>query len=266
MNPSFERNACSAAQEAGFTLLEVLVTVGTIGLLLGLLVPGLARARGQALATVCSSNIRQLASANAMYAGEHSGVYVPGAVDFLRNRHRWHGVRNKLNEPFKPEQGPLVAYLGGSGEIRACPMFSPDKPGFERGNGGYGYNNAYIGVQTVSTAKGGVTVVTDRAGVQTHHIRRPADTLMFADAAFVDGSLIEYSFAEPRFHPQFGTRADPSIHFRHHSIANVAWCDGHVSPQRMTFSASSGFYEGDPLRHVIGWFGPSDDNSCFDLD
>ncbi len=77
--------------------------------------------------------------------------------------------------------------------------------------------------------------------------------------------LIEYSFAEPRFHPQFGSRADPSIHFRHHKNANVAWCDGHVSPQTRTFTWSSGVYEGDPDRCDIGWFGQADDNSLFDL-
>jgi prepilin-type N-terminal cleavage/methylation domain-containing protein/prepilin-type processing-associated H-X9-DG protein len=252
-------------RDRGFTLLEVLVTIGSIGLLLGLLVPGFARARGQARATVCASNIRQLASANAMYTVDFSGVFAPGAADFLKNRHRWHGVRRKLTEPFEPQGGPLVHYLGEGETVRACPDFVPESPGFERGNGGYGYNNAYVGVQTVTRSKGGVTVVTDRAGAGTHQIRRPAETIMFTDAAFVSGTLIEYSFAEPRFHPQFGTRADPSIHFRHHGAAHAAWCDGHVSAERRTFSATSGLYAGDPARHDIGWFGPSDDNALFDL-
>ena len=77
--------------------------------------------------------------------------------------------------------------------------------------------------------------------------------------------MIEYSFAEPRFHPQYGSRADPSIHFRHHGTANIAWCDGHVSRKTRTFSWSSGFYAGDPERFNIGWFGETDDNSAFDL-
>jgi len=250
----------------GVTLLELLVVVGAITLLLGLMLPGLSRAREQAKAALCQSNVRQLAVSNGMYAQDSGGVFVSGAAEIVtKNLRRWHGVRKKKNEPFDSSQGPLAPYLGADAAIRACPTFVPDKPGFEKGNGGYGYNNAYIGVQTFATAKGQTIVTTDLAGARSHHVKRPADTLMFTDCAFVDQSLIEYSFAEPRFHSQYGTRADPSIHFRHDGHANIAWTDGHGSSQRRSFTYSSGFYEGNPARHNIGWFGSADDNSLFDL-
>ena len=248
------------------TLLELLVVAGAITLLLGLLIPGLGRARDHAKSAVCTSNMRQLALANTMYAQDFGGMYVPGASEIQGpNLQRWHGARKKTSDPFDSSRGPLAAYLGVDAAVRACPTFAPDKPGFERGNGGYGYNNAYVGVQTVVDSKSGTVVATDLAGARVHHLKRPADTLMFADSAFVTGSLIEYSFAEPRFHPQFQTRADPSIHFRHVGHTNIAWCDGHVSAERRTFTSWSGLYEGDPARHNIGWFGDSDDNTFFDL-
>lgn len=250
----------------GVTLIELLVVISTIALLTGLLVPGLTRAREQAKAALCASNLREAASANSMYAQDSGGMFAPGAIEIAtRNLHRWHGTRKKINEDFDPGQGPLAGFLGVDRGIRACPTFVPDKPGFEKGNGGYGYNNAYIGVQTLVDSKGRASVMTDQSGVRTHHVLHPADTVMFADAAFMDSALIEYSFAEPRFHPQYQSRTDPSIHFRHDKSANVAWCDGHVAAERMTFSQSSGFYEGDPARHYIGWFGSADDNSAFDL-
>ncbi len=249
-----------------FTLLELLVTAGSITLLLGLLLPGLGRAREEARSAVCRSNIRQLVLANAMYANDNGGAYVPGAAEIVKkNLQRWHGIRKKKSEAFDSSRGPLAPFLGMDGAIRACPAFAPEKPGFESGNGGYGYNNAYVGVQTAVMSKGATVVTTDLGGVPMHQIKRPADTLMFADCAFLNDSLIEYSFAEPRFHPQYGTRADPSIHFRHAGQANVAWCDGHVSPERRTFTSWSGLYEGDPQRQNLGWFGPSDDNTFFDL-
>lgn len=245
----------------GVTLLELLVVAATITLLMGLLLPGLGRARDQARSVVCGSNIRQLANANAMYAQDAGGMYVPGAVEIVqKNLHRWHGVRKKKTEPFDSLRGPLVPYLGVDAAIRACPAFVPDRAGFEKGNGGYGYNNAYIGVQVADDFR-----TATRAGARVHQVKRPADTLMFADAAFVDGSLIEYSFAEPRFHPQFQNRADPSIHFRHAHQTNIAWCDGHVASERRTFTYTSGIYEGNPERHNIGWFGLMDDNTYFDL-
>jgi prepilin-type N-terminal cleavage/methylation domain-containing protein/prepilin-type processing-associated H-X9-DG protein len=248
-----------------FTLVELLVVLGVMAVLVGALLPGMGRAREQAKAAACRSNLRQVVLANAMYAQDSSGVYAPGAADFVGNLQRWHGTRTTAEGPFDSTHGPLVDYLGPDRAVRACPAFVSDAKGFEAGNGGYGYNNAYIGVQTIVDATSRTQVVSDLAGARVHQVKRPADTLMFADSAFVDGRLIEYSFAEPRFFPEFGTRADPSIHFRHVRTSNIAWCDGHVTRERRTFTWSSGLYEGDPGRFDIGWFGRSDDNTFFDL-
>jgi prepilin-type processing-associated H-X9-DG protein len=252
-------------ESAGFSLLELLVSVGIVVILVGVLLPGLSHAREQAKAACCRSNIRQLALANGLYSQESGGVYVPGAADFLSNLHRWHGERSSLYEPFVSARGPLVPYLGPEGAIRVCPAFYPDSKGFEAGNGGYGYNNAYIGVQTPTNRRGRVIDVRDLAGTVADRVKHPGETVMFTDSAFGDSGLIEYSFAEPRFHPSYGSRADPSIHFRHTRTANVAWCDGHVSGERRTFTWSSGIYKGDPTRLGLGWFGETDDNRLFDL-
>jgi prepilin-type N-terminal cleavage/methylation domain-containing protein/prepilin-type processing-associated H-X9-DG protein len=256
---------------SGVTLLEVLVVVSMISILASILLPGLAAAREQARAVTCRSNISQIMLANTYYAQEH-GVYCPGASGFLKNLHRWHGARGRVSERFEPGRGPLEAYLGAEGEVRHCPTFPAAETaartgGFERGCGGYGYNQAYLGVQLRRFASGEYVVEDDRAGVRAELVRRPAETLMFADAAFAGSGLIEYSFAEPRFHPQFpGLRLDPSIHFRHRRLANVGWCDGHVDSRARSFSWSSGLYTGDPQRLEIGWFGTSDDNRFFDLE
>jgi len=265
--PFFRMMESNAAGDGfrAFTLIEVLSVVSIVGLLLALLLPGLSKARAQARATVCRSNVRQIALANHLYAQESGGVYVAGAPWFRRNLHRWHGQRDRVNEPFDGRSGLLVPFLGPDGHIRRCPSFEPGQKGFESGSGGYGYNNAFVGVQTVRWPDGRSKVHSDLAGAVADQIGRPAETAMFTDAAFVNGSLIEYSFAEPRFHPQFQVRADPSIHFRHLGLANVAWCDGHVSSERRTFSWSSGLYVGDPARWDVGWFGEQDNNRLFDI-
>ena len=255
----------TAARSDAFTLVELLVTAGLVMLLIGILLPSLSGAREQARSTLCQSNIRQLTMANGLYAQESGGVYVPGASQFLQNLNRWHGERSTLGEPFASAHGPLIAYLGPDGAIRDCPTFKPETCGFETGNGGYGYNNAYVGVQTTLNRRGRVIVVSDLAGAVADRVKRPGETLMFTDSAFVDGLLIEYSFAEPRFHPSFASRADPSIHFRHAQRANVAWCDGSVRREMRTHTWSSGVYPGDPDRWGIGWFGATDNNSLFDF-
>ncbi len=262
----------STVGATAFTLIEVLVVMGMIVLLLSMLLPGLSSARAQAKSVLCRSNIRQIMLANGYYAEDHHRVYCPGASEFLENLHRWHGARDHVSEPFDSTRGPLVPYLGPDGAIHQCPAFPADEiasesGGFERGNGGYGYNNAFVGVQLRGYASDEYVVANDGAGTWVDRIRKPAETVMFADSAFAGRSLIEYSFAEPRFHPQHPHfRMDPSIHFRHRKHANVAWCDGHAGAERRTFTWSSGLYAADPKRLDIGWFGKTDDNSLFDTE
>ncbi len=252
---------------SAFTMIELLVVMGVLALLVSILLPSLSAARRQAQAVACRSNIRQIIMANDYYRDDHDGVYVPGASDFLDNLNRWHGKRDSVNLAFDSTRGPLVPSLGPDGAIHACPSFEFYAKDFEAGNGGYGYNNAYIGVQIVGSGPGRALVTTDQAGAYSDRVKRPGETIMFTDSAFAGKTLIEYSFAEPRFQLQFPTyRTDPSIHFRHDGLANVGWCDGHVDAHVMTFTHHSGFYRSDPKSFHIGWFGEVDDNSLFDLD
>jgi prepilin-type N-terminal cleavage/methylation domain-containing protein len=51
----------------GFTLVELLVVISVIGLLMGILVPALNKARGSAYRTYCMSNLRQIGVALRSY-------------------------------------------------------------------------------------------------------------------------------------------------------------------------------------------------------
>lgn len=73
------RHACRACQQlrAAFTLLELLISIAIIALLIGLLMPTLGRARERARATVCSSNLRSITQATAMYVDDDSSHLIP---------------------------------------------------------------------------------------------------------------------------------------------------------------------------------------------
>ncbi|MFK7759243.1 MAG: type II secretion system protein [Phycisphaerales bacterium] len=64
----------SSLNRSGFTLLELLVCIGIIGVLIGLLLPALAGARGSALQTVALSHVRSVGTQFAQFAG-NKGKY-----------------------------------------------------------------------------------------------------------------------------------------------------------------------------------------------
>lgn len=273
----------SNRRRGGFTLIELLVTISIIAMLLSILLPALGSARETSQSAVCLSNIRQLAIANAAYAQDNDGFYVPAAEDIFDpagNTKRWHGRRASANtgtledRTFKPTQGPLADYLGHTGEVRFCPTFNDlidhDTPGaFEVGTGGYGYNRAYLG------GRNDLFGTNDKAArhtARTADPKSPTQTVMFTDAAFFkivagQNNMIEYSFAEPPFIQSFPgppstDRWAPSIHFRHQQKTHVAWADGHANAHAMTFTHDQ--FEDFYRKLNLGWFGP-ESNELFDL-
>lgn len=67
---------------AAFTLVELLVVMGVIAILVGILLPSLSRARGQAQAIQCMSNLRQLGIAFISYGADHESYQIPIRVHF----------------------------------------------------------------------------------------------------------------------------------------------------------------------------------------
>ena len=265
-----------------FTLVELLVVISVIALLMGLLIPALAAARSQARSVICKTNLHQLLIANIGYATENDGFYVPAAQDMYNQMGglcRWHGKRKTVNDPFNPNQSPLIAYLG-DGQVKECPGRPRLEKGntwaqsFEKGGGGYGYNMTYLGSRLWQ--KGMDWQKSYQMTTKMEEVKTPASTLMFADCAMsMQGQLIEYSFTEQPFIVSSGTAFDgsgtikmytsPSIHFRHRGLANIGWVDGHVSSMKMSqTNTAQNVYGDDSSSAKLGWFEPID-NSLFDL-
>ncbi len=239
----------------GFTLVELLVVVAIAAALAAVGFYGYRTARLRANQVVSTTNIRQLAAANLLYASDHQ-TYAPDGDP--SNRHRWHGARTSAKQKFDPTKGYLSEYLGGSRSVGMCPEFKEhlsDSASWEDGSGGYGYNSIYIGGMPEDSFK------PNRPAA----VANPAGTLMFATTAFaVAGGLQEYPHADPPSWVDSNWRPrgplQPSIHFRFNGRALVAWCDGHVSEELPTGNAERNIYGGNNNEAKIGFCGPAENN------
>ncbi|HUT31636.1 MAG TPA: type II secretion system protein [Sedimentisphaerales bacterium] len=70
----------SAACQRGFTLIELLVVIAIIAVLMSILMPALSKAKEQAKAVICLSNLHQWALAISMYAHENDGWFLSGST------------------------------------------------------------------------------------------------------------------------------------------------------------------------------------------
>lgn len=94
------------ARIGAFTLVELLISIGIIGLLIGILIPALFKARQAGRKTHCLSNLRGLAMAQVMYAAENKNLLVVADDGSHNIQGSWIG----LLEPY-----------AGKSLIRVCP-------------------------------------------------------------------------------------------------------------------------------------------------
>ena len=82
----------SRAWGSGFTLVELLVVIAIIAILAALLLPALGRAKGKARQIACINNLKQLATAGTLYAGDANDHVPPngfGSSDILNGQRLW---------------------------------------------------------------------------------------------------------------------------------------------------------------------------------
>jgi len=140
-----------------FTLVELLVVIGIIGVLTSLLMPALASARRAANTAQCASNLRQLATGWQSYANQNKRVSVPGRLPLFAKANGIYDLDNGLQ--YRPRWYELLGAVNG---VYACKnpkaieddswtitnnvFLCPEVPDWNNSrNYPYGYNYQFLG-------------------------------------------------------------------------------------------------------------------------
>jgi prepilin-type processing-associated H-X9-DG protein len=207
-------------------LIELLVVIAIIAILAAMLLPALARGKLSAQRAACEGNLRQLGLVTEMYLGDNANSFFnrcqPPTTAGQQWWFGWLASGAEGQRAFDLSTSVLFRYLHGS-DVRLCPSPAWNSPQFKRKGVSvifsYGCNSFVFGGPSHLT-------------VNANKIFRPTDTALFADAAQVNDFQAPASHTNPMFEEWYyvdSNTAYPNGHFRHSSMANVAFADGHVA-------------------------------------
>jgi prepilin-type N-terminal cleavage/methylation domain-containing protein/prepilin-type processing-associated H-X9-DG protein len=166
-------------RRTGFTLIELLVVVAIIAILAAILFPVFLRAKQRSQMAACQSNMKQLASAMIMYAGDWNGYMVMSA----------RGPTWASESEFVFWGSAIKKYCSAKKEVNYCPYAPPVFDAVGAGGMEWRYYwgtsigmNVALGHQANGTMKPDDPTFIPPARIDSD-IRAPSRTIMLGDSS-----------------------------------------------------------------------------------
>jgi prepilin-type processing-associated H-X9-DG protein len=185
-----------------------------------MLLPALNKARRQAQATACASNLRKLGMAFQMYLQDNHNSYPPRMWRTDPSPAQWYNPNPAFNQTYwfmliSNMLSPRIPWSQTGGPLFHCPSDPNFKWASSSNRLSYGYN--YYGYSTTDPAMYWSGLNTVRAS----SVKDPTRTILLGDS-------IHYGIMEGGFDDTSASFATLSAGDRHDGSANILWCDGHV--------------------------------------
>ena len=210
-----------ARTRSAFTLIELLVVIAIVAVLAAIIFPVLSSVQERSRTTSCLNNLRQIASALILFAGEHDGDF-PVAGGIIP-----HGQTDpQTKQPGWTEQ--LEFYLGTSTNIYICPGSSR----VLEQNKQYSY---YMGCHAPYAQAHGF------AALHLVNIQNPATYILAGDSTFTSFHADDADKDDFTQSPAFSTNPAPF----HGGRVNLVYVDGHSeTATKLDRTRMSNMYDG----------------------
>jgi len=204
-----------------FTLLELLVVVSIIAIISGLALAAFSKTRSVAQGAYCANSLRQLGAATQMYLTENNHVFFSYSQAAPGGKLWYFGFESSASlgmaegsRTIDVTRAPIYPYVLNVGGVEVCPAFPYGqtiwKEKYKGASWGYGFNTYLSNINSLT-------------------IVHPAQVIVFGDCAQVNTFQAPASVKNPMVEEFYILDSSSlTVHFRHGTLANMLFLDGHV--------------------------------------